>query len=122
MNIIFGESINQWSDRYTILELDQLRLPPEGRVVTSYCVVEYIPLDEMPTADVYRQLHQDCVMAYRQRHWDVCEQALAALRGKWGGELDSFYQHLSQRVQTLKNQSLPQDWTGVIDKTLVSSQ
>jgi hypothetical protein len=36
--------------------------------------------------------------------------------GKWGGEVDTFYQDLLTRVQDLKTQTLPADWTPVIHK------
>jgi len=117
MNIIFGESLAAMPDKYTILELDQLRLPPEGKVVTSYCVVERVPLEEIPLIEAHRQLHQDCITAYRQQNWQVCEQALESLQGRWNGELDSFYTHLAQRVAELKTQQLDSDWSGIVDKT-----
>ena len=120
MNIIFGESLGQMPDKYTILELDQLRLPPEGKVVTTYCVVERVPLEEIPLIETYRQLHQDCITAYRQQRWEVCEQALESLQGRWNGELDSFYSHLSQRVSDFKTQPPASDWSGIIDKTQYS--
>jgi hypothetical protein len=42
---------------------------------------------------------------------------LEHLTGKWGGQLDTFYQNLNQRVLGFKENDPGPDWTGVIDKT-----
>lgn len=115
MNIIFGEP-SQLPDKYTILELDQFRLPPDGKVISSYCIVEKIPLEEIPLIDNYRELHRNCIQGYRNQNWEFCEQSISALRGRWNNELDSFYEHLLQRIALLKTQTLPEDWDGVVDK------
>ena len=122
MNIIFGDSLQQLPNKYTILELDQFRLPPQGKVVTSFCVVEKIPLEEIPLIDQYRDLHNNCVQAYRKQQWSFCEQAIASLRGRWNAELDSFYENLLQRIAKYKNQTLSEHWDGVIDKTMPDTQ
>lgn len=116
MNIIFGEPA-VLPDKYTILELDQFRLPPNGKIVSSYCIVEKIPLEEIPLIDNYRDLHHNCIQGFRKQQWDFCEQSISALRGRWNKELDSFYENLLQRISQLKNQTLSADWDGVIDKT-----
>jgi hypothetical protein len=119
MNIIFGtEMAKQAQDRYTVLELDVFNLVPTNEVVTAYCVVETIPIEEMPTIESLKELHSNLMAEYRKRNWSYCEDAIAHLTGKWQGELDSFYTELSQRIQTFKQQDLPEDWTGRLDKTV----
>jgi|LakMenE01Jun11ns_1017448.scaffolds.fasta_scaffold9548637_2 hypothetical protein len=116
MNIIFGNNIEQIPDKYTILELDQFRLPPDGKIVSSYCIVDQIPLEELALLDHHRTLHNNCINGYRNRQWEFCEQALETLRGCWNSKLDTFYNHLADRIATLKNQTLSDDWCGIIDK------
>lgn len=119
MNIIFGmESVNSIEARYTVLELDTFVLRPTNEVVTAYCVVETIPIPEMPAVESLRQQHSDLMAEYRKQNWQFCETAIAHLTGKWGGELDSFYIELYRRIQDLKCQNLPEDWTGRLDKTV----
>jgi len=55
---------------------------------------------------------------YRKRNWRYCEDVIEHLTGKWGGEVDTFYSELFQRIQNLKQMSLAEDWTGRVDKTV----
>ena len=119
MNIIFGtEMAQQAQPRYTVLELDTFNLIPTDKSVTAYCVVETIPIEEMPAIESLRDLHSNLMAEYRKRNWHYCEDAIAHLTGKWGGELDSFYTELCQRIIKLKQGNLPEDWTGRVNKTV----
>jgi hypothetical protein len=119
MNIIFGtEMAKQAQERYTVLELDTFNLLPSDEIVTAYCIVETIPLEEMAAVESLRDLHTNLMTEYRKRNWKYCEDAIAHLTGKWHGELNSFYTELYQRISKLKQENLPQDWTGRIDKTV----
>jgi hypothetical protein len=117
MNIIFGiESVTPFEERYTVLELDTFVLRPTNEVITAYCLVETIPIQEMPAIESLKDQHRNLMAEYRKRNWRYCEDAIAHLTGKWGGELDSFYIELYQRVQTLKQEDLSEDWTGYLDR------
>lgn len=117
MNIIFGEAFGTIPDKYTVLELDQFRLPPDAKVVTAYCVIENVPLEEFPTLEAYKKLHNECVSNYRKRQWNYCLQALEKLQGRWNCEVDSFYHELQQRINNLKDQELSNDWDGILDRS-----
>jgi hypothetical protein len=119
MNIIFGtEMAQQAQDRYTVLELDTFNLVPTDKTITAYCLVETIPIQEIPSIESHKELHTNLLVEYRKRNWKYCEDAIEYLTGKWGGEADTFYSELYQRIQQLKSQDLPQDWTGRLDKTV----
>ena len=119
MNIIFGlESVKSLEERYTVLELDTFLLQPTNEVITAYCLVETIPVQEMPAIESLKDLHSNLLAEYRKRNWRYCEDAVAHLIGKWGGELDSFYSELLQRIMKLKQTDLPADWTGQLEKTV----
>ena len=119
MNIIFGiESVIPFEERYTVLELDTFVLRPTDEVVTAYCLVETIPLEEMPAIESLKEQHQNLMAEYRKRNWRYCEDAIAHLTGKWGGELNSFYTELYQRIQNLKQEDLSDTWTGHLDRTV----
>lgn len=117
MHIIFGDSVDQLPDSYTILELDTFRIQDTKELATAYCVIETIPLSEFPLANAHKKIHADLIQAYKNRHWAYCEQAIEGLMGKWNGDLNTFYTDLLQRIVELKDKELPGDWTGVIDKT-----
>jgi hypothetical protein len=119
MNIIFGiESKTPLEERYTVLELDTFVLRPTNEVVTAYCLVETIPIQEMLAIESLKDLHSNLMAEYRKRNWHYCENAIAHLTGKWGSKLDSFYSELLQRIMKLKETDLPVDWTGRLDKTV----
>ena len=119
MNIIFGlKSVEAFEERYTVLELDTFLLQPTNEVVTAYCLIETIPIQEMPAVVSLKELHSNLMAEYRKRNWRYCEDAIAHLTSKWGGELDSFYGELLQRIMKLKQTDLPEDWTGQLEKTV----
>jgi hypothetical protein len=116
MNIIFGDDIKNLPDNYTILELDSFRLPGSDDIVKAYCVLENIPLGEFTTLDDYRNAHNELLKQYHAQNWEYCQSAIKALMGRWGGDLDSFYQNLSDRVETYVLNPPAEGWDGVILK------
>jgi hypothetical protein len=112
MNIIFGDSLNIIPDHYTVLELDTFRHPGKSETNTAYCLIEKLAIDEYSNLEHYKTLHADVIKYYKQRYWDYCEKAIGGLMGRWGGELDSFYEDLLKRVVGYKESEPPEDWDG----------
>lgn len=110
MNIIFGDSVKQIPDSYIVLELDSFTTTDSDQVVPTYCLVEKVALGDFSTMDAYKKIHADLIQAYRDQHWNYCEQAIQGLIGKWNSELDSFYQNLLERVQHLQQHGVPDSW------------
>ena len=103
MHIILGDQITkEISDKYTVLELDIFQIAGRDQTMSAYCVVENVPIAELPQADRYRDLHAQMIKNYRSGNWKFCEDALEHLQGRWNGEVDSFYQDLSNRIATRK--------------------
>jgi len=119
MNIIFGDSVNSIPDQYTVLELDTFRATDSDKTVTAYCVVEKLALNEFATMESYKKIHADLIDAYRNQHWNYCEQAIDGLMGRWTGELDSFYVNLLDRIRQNIQNGVPPDWTAVIVKNAI---
>jgi hypothetical protein len=116
MNIIFKENSAEIKEKYTVLDLDTFSLP-NGSTHTACCVVENIPVAELPMTQSLTELHANLIHNYGQRNWNYCEQAIEQLMGKWGGEMDSFYIELLTRIEKLKSIMLDDSWTPVISKT-----
>jgi hypothetical protein len=57
------------------------------------------------------------MQAYRDQNWEYCVEALSGLTGHWGGELDTFYANLAQRVLEYQVTPPAQPWTGFIVKS-----
>jgi len=117
MNIILGhENAEQARDKYTVLELDTLIINGAADPVTAFCLIEQVPIDQIAVIDQFRDLHNNLMKNYRLRNWKFCEDAIEHLQGKWGGELDSFYTEISQRISQLKKQNLDDEWIGSVVK------
>jgi len=117
MNIILGrENVEQAQEKYTVLELDTLIINGASDHVTAYCLIEQVPIDQIAGMDQFRDLHNNLMKNYKLRNWKFCEDAIEHLRGQWGGELDTFYVELNNRIQDLKAKTLDESWTGSIVK------
>ena len=117
MNIIIDpEDLTSYQDKYIVLELDTIRLLPEDRTVTAYCVVETVPLQELVSLEDKKKLHSDLLKKYRGREWDQCQEMLENLMGAWRNEVDSFYQDLGARIAKYKQQDPGETWDGTIEK------
>lgn len=115
MHIIFGDAIKHIPDSFTVLELDTVCKPPDMTATKVWCLVENLPLNELPVSAHLKKLHQDVITFYKQRHWDFCVQAINEnLLGKWHGELDSFYLNLLQRIAEYKINPPPDGWDGTL--------
>lgn len=113
MNIIFKTNLGDVDQKYTVLDLDTFSLP-DGSVHTACCIIENIPITELPATENLKKLHANLIENYARRDWNYCEQAIEQLMGKWGGEMDSFYVELLTRIEKLKELNLDDSWTPVI--------
>lgn len=116
MNIIFGaKEAEQLKDKYIVLELDTVTIR-SSNPVPVFCLVENMPLEELPQAEKYKELHASLMENYRNRNWDFCLQAINQLIGFWGKQVDSFYEILSARITGYKENEPDEFWTGIIPK------
>lgn len=102
MNIILGrERADELRKKFTVLELETFD-HADGMQIPAFCVVpaEKIALADMATLPQWVKLHETLVVEYSKRNRNYCEQAIEHLRGKFGGELDTFYDHI---LETLKD-------------------
>jgi hypothetical protein len=117
MNIIFGaDQIPDLEEKYVVLELDTFRLPGRTEPATAYCVVENVGFANLQRVPEFKDLHHNLIANYRQRNWKYCEDAMQYLRGFWGGEMDTFYDELQNRIDRYKVSDPGETWDGIIDK------
>jgi hypothetical protein len=99
MNVVFSRQVaEQLKDKYLVLEMETFKAGDAD--VETFCVVggDSIPQTEMPTLKHYEQLHIDFVAALKQGRHNFCLELVPHLRGKFGGELDSFYDVIYERL------------------------
>ena len=117
MNIIIDpEQIAQYREKYTVLELDTIRIVSKNQLVTAYCVVETIPIVELPLTASKIDLHNNLLINYRKRDWNYCHQALEHLIGSWNKELDSFYEDIRSRINRYMENDPGEAWDGIVEK------
>ncbi len=100
MHIIFGQDVaDDIRQKHLVLELETFVVGEELK--TAYCVVqpESISLTDMPDLERLTRLHATLISALNRQDWSTVVEGVSHLRGKFGGELDSFYDVLiEQRV------------------------
>jgi hypothetical protein len=99
MQIIFSrEAAEVLKDRYTVLELETFDV--EDKKLETFCVVpgDKISIGELPNLETYKNMHQELIEQLKENNTKFCLDAIQALYGKFGGELDSFYDIIRTRL------------------------
>lgn len=117
MYIIFGdEQLQEIGKKFTVLELDTVRFVPSGNVATAYAVVENIPIQDLPKLSFQTELHSNLMQNYRKKDWNFCAQAIENLVGCFGGEIDSFYADLQERINNYKENGIDETWNSMLER------
>jgi hypothetical protein len=115
MNIMFGDSItDDVKSRYTILQLDTFYFADIEQTRVAYCLIETMPIAEMLGIDKNIELHNNLLRNYALKNWNYCIDAIEHLKGRWNGELDSFYDSVVSRVLQYQATDPGESWNGVI--------
>lgn len=104
MYIIFGSKIaEELRQSNIILQLETFTA--QGVEHTAYCVVkpESVIL-EMEHVERNTALHQATVDAWNKQDYQTVKEGITHLRGRFSGELDSFYDELSSRMERMKKE------------------
>ena len=100
MQLIFGrENAEKLRDRYTVLELETLE--KDGISLEVFCLIpgEKIGIPDLPQLENWTKLHNDFLKGYYTKQYDYCRQCIEHLTGKFGGEVDSFYEEILKRIE-----------------------
>jgi hypothetical protein len=92
MDIIFSRQVaEELAEKYVVLELEPNIV--EDKILETFCVVptEKISLIEITMLDHWKKLHNSFVQANKEKNAKLCHDLRPYLKGKWGGELDEFY-------------------------------
>jgi hypothetical protein len=115
MNIMFGDSLtDEIKNRYTVLQLDTFYFADIDQNCVAYCLIETVPIAEIIGIDKNIELHNNLLRNYALKNWNYCIDAIEHLKGRWNGELDSFYDSILERVNALQESNPGDEWTGII--------
>jgi len=97
MNIVWEKPTEEMYDKYLILELEPNII--DNELLDTWCIVEAtkIPLTEVVMLDHWKKLHGDFVEANKDKNAKLCNDLAEHLTGKFGGELDTFYEEICKR-------------------------
>ena len=99
MYIIVGEQrASVLRETHTVLSLE--KITHEGTVDRAYCVVpsDAVNFMEIQQLEQHVELHEQFVLEYEIGNYQYCRDAAEHLYGKFGGELDSFYDEILKRI------------------------
>ena len=83
----------------TVLELETFAV--NGESITAYCVVPAEKIfPEIHQLETSIELHQAFVRAFNDKNYQLCHDIAPSLAGKFGGELDSFYETILSKIDT----------------------
>ena len=103
MHIVLTQAVaDELRQKYTVLELDTM--PHPDGPVPAFCVlpVEKIVM-EMSELQKNISLHEQLIQCIKDNNCDTSLTLVDQLMGKFGGELDSFYQEIKQRIDVTKS-------------------
>ena len=102
MHIVMGHDVAEnLRTNYTVLELETFETG--GKPVTAFCVVNEIPVAELPMLEHNKKMHSEFVKEYNSGNFNNCVVIAEGLKGKFNGELDSFYEIILDKINsTLK--------------------
>lgn len=118
MKVIFGkENAERFKDKYIVLEMDTFNVTNIGELNT-YCVLsaEEIALGQLTELQHWTKFHDKLLNGYKTKQWNFCLDCIVNLRGKFGGEIDSFYDNLKERIESNIENGVPDDWTPVLQR------
>ena len=102
MQIVWDhQAVQELKKSHTVLELETF--DANGIPVTTYCVVpaEKIGINGFSSLDRYVELHAGFIKAFKDGNVELCKDCAEHLMGQFGGELDSFYTIILDRITTI---------------------
>jgi hypothetical protein len=99
MDIIFGkDNAVKLREKYTVLDLETLEV--NGKTIEVFCLIsaDKISISELPQLESWAKLHNDFLHGYQTKQYDYCRQCIEHLMGKFGGEVDTFYEEILKRI------------------------
>jgi len=100
MDIIFGrENAEKLREKYTVLDLETVE--KDGHSIEVFCLIaaDKISIGDLPQLENWIKLHNDFLHGYQTQQYDYCRQCIEHLTGKFGGEVDSFYSIILERIE-----------------------
>jgi hypothetical protein len=106
MHIVLTQAVaDELRAKYTVLELDTM--PHPDGPVPAFCVLpmEKIAM-EMSSLDQNVSMHEQLIDAIKTNNTKLASDLCDVLLGKFGGDLDTFYNEIKSRIEQTNSTSL----------------
>ncbi len=99
MQIIWNkEAAERLRSNQTVLELETFAVGKQ--TITAYCVVPAEKVfPEITRLENLVELHEAFISAFNQKNYQLCQDLAPELIGRFGGELDTFYQEILNKLK-----------------------
>lgn len=99
MQIIWNqEAAKRLKSNQTVLELETFTVGDQS--ITAYCVVPAEKIfPEITQLENLVKLHEAFIQAFNQKNYQLCQDLAPELIGRFGGEIDSFYQEILNKLK-----------------------
>jgi hypothetical protein len=99
VQIIFGkDNAKKLREKYTVLDLETVE--KDGVTLDVFCLIpgDKISINELPQLEQWTKLHEEFLHGYHTNQYDYCRHCIEHLMGKFGGEVDTFYEEILRRI------------------------
>jgi len=100
-------------DEYFTLPLDCIAVKGKKEGVNISTVFYNPPHEQKVFWEHDREVHDLMLEYYRKQEWSKASALVEALKGKFDGQMDQYYDLWQERIEEMKNAGLPEDWDGV---------
>jgi len=100
-------------DEYFTLPLDCIAVKGKKEGVNISTVFYNPPREQQPFWEHDREVHGIMLDYYRRQEWSKALALVEALKGKFNGQMDQYYNIWQERIKEMTNAGLSEDWDGV---------
>jgi hypothetical protein len=107
VELIFGrKNAEMLREKYTVLDLETVT-DQEGNSMEVFCLIpaDKINIGDLPSLEQWKKLHNEFLHGYHTQQYNYCRQCIEHLKGKFGGEIDSFYDEILRRINEVEAQA-----------------
>lgn len=100
MQVIWNQAAaQQLKNSHTVLELETFFV--NGESITAYCVLPAEKVfGDITQLETLKDLHVNFVKAFNEKNYQLCQDIVPNLIGRFGGELDSFYTAILDKIDS----------------------
>ena len=99
MDIIFGrDNAERLREKYTVLDLETVTKDDVSLEVFCLIPADKIGIADLPQLESWVKLHNDFLEGYHNQQYKYCLDCIGHLKGKFGGEVDTFYDEILRRI------------------------